>query len=75
MEEMSPTRGQGPRVFEKKNDLSPQEDLYVLGSWNIYTKQIGCEMTLYKRCFSTPILGQKVTRGISGCVTGFFFNI
>ena len=32
-------------------------------------------MTLYKRCFSTPILGQKVTRGISGCVTGYFFKI
>ena len=32
-------------------------------------------MTLYKRCFSTPILGQKVTRDISGCVTGYFFKI
>ena len=32
-------------------------------------------MTLYKRCFATPILGQKVTHGISGCVTGYFFKI
>ena len=36
MDGMSPTRG--PSVFEK-NDLCPQEDLFVLNSWNTYTKQ------------------------------------
>ena len=32
-------------------------------------------MTLNKRSFSPPKLGQKVTRDISGRVTGYFFKI
>ena len=32
-------------------------------------------MTLNKGYFSPPKLGQKVTRGISGCVTCYFFKI
>ena len=32
-------------------------------------------MTLNKGYFSPPKLGQKVTRGISGRVTGYFFKI
>ena len=41
-----------------------------------YTQnKAGHEMTLNKGYLSPPKLGQKVTRDISGCGTGYFFKL